>query len=87
MLTVRYWFSEARVSSLFKRRLTWFLCYGFSYLVMGQFMEQRKLWMPSYEAAINRTLEGDFAFISDRPILNYVARQDKHCGKFKVTGG
>lgn len=50
-------------------------------------MEQRKLWMPSYEAAINRTLEGDFAFISDRPILNYVARQDKHCGKFKVTGG
>lgn len=58
-----------------------------SYLVMGQFMEQRKLWMPSFEAAINRTLEGDFAFISDRPILNYVARQDKHCGKFKVTGG
>lgn len=58
-----------------------------SYLVMGQFMEQRKLWMPSYEAAVNRTLEGDFAFISDRPILNYVARQDKHCGKFKVTGG
>ena len=50
-------------------------------------MEQRKLWMPSYKAAINRTLEGDFAFISDRPILDYAARQDEHCGKFKVTGG
>ncbi len=59
----------------------------FSYLVMGQFMEQRKTWMPSYEAAINRTMEGDFAFISDRPILNYVSRQEDYCGKIKVTGG
>ncbi|XP_078376048.1 glutamate receptor ionotropic, kainate 2-like isoform X2 [Oculina patagonica] len=58
-----------------------------SYLVMGQFMEQRKTWMPSYEAAINRTMEGDFAFISDRPILNYVSRQEDYCGKIKVTGG
>ena len=54
---------------------------------MGQFMEQRKTWMPSFEAAINRTMEGDFAFISDRPILNYVSRQKEYCGKFKVTGG
>ena len=52
----------------------------FSYLVMGQFMEQRKTWMPGYEAAINRTMEGDFAFISDRPILDYVSRQnDESC--------
>lgn len=58
-----------------------------SYLVMGQFMEQRKTWMPSYEAAINRTMEGDFAFISDRPIVNYVSRQEEYCGKIKVTGG
>lgn len=61
--------------------------YFFSYLVMGQFMEQRKTWMPSYEAAINRTMEGDFAFISDRPILNFVSRQKEYCGKFKVIGG
>jgi len=58
-----------------------------SYLVMGQFMEQRKTWMPGFEAAINRTMEGDFAFISDRPILDYVSRKKKHCGKMKVTGG
>jgi len=58
-----------------------------SYLVMGQFMEQRKTWMPSFEAAINRTMAGDFAFISDRPILNYVSRQEKYCRKLKVTGG
>jgi len=54
---------------------------------MGQFMEQRKTWMPEYEAAINRTMKGDFAFISDRPILDYAAREKKHCGKMKVTGG
>jgi len=58
-----------------------------SYLVMGQFMEQHKTWMPGYEAAINRAMEGDFAFISDRPILDYVSRQKKYCGKMKVTGG
>lgn len=54
---------------------------------MGQFMEQHKTWMPGYEAAINRAMEGDFAFISDRPILDYVSRQKKYCGKMKVTGG
>ena len=47
----------------------------FSYLVMGQFMEQRRTWMPSYDAAFNRTMDGDFAFIADRPILDYVARK------------
>lgn len=58
-----------------------------SYLVMGQFMEQHNTWMPGYDAAINRTMKGDFAFISDRPILDYVSRQKEYCGKMKVTGG
>ena len=54
---------------------------------MEQFMEQHNTWMPGYEAAIDRTMEGDFAFISDRPILDYVSRQKEYCGKMKVTGG
>lgn len=58
-----------------------------SFLVMGQFMEQHKTWMPSYEAGINRTMAGDFAFISDRPILDFAARKKEYCGKLKVTGG
>lgn len=67
-----------------KRCCDWLI---FSYLVMGQFMEQHNTWMPGYDAAINRTMKGDFAFISDRPILDYVSRQKEYCGKMKVTGG
>ena len=54
---------------------------------MGQFMEQHNTWMPSYDAAINRTMDSDFAFISDRPILDFVSRQKEKCGKLKVIGG
>ncbi|XP_015749283.1 PREDICTED: uncharacterized protein LOC107329066 [Acropora digitifera] len=57
------------------------------YLVMGQFMEQRKTWMKNYKAAINRTMAGNFAFISDGPILDFASRQEEYCGKLKVTGG
>lgn len=58
-----------------------------SYLVMGQFMEQHKTWMKNYEAAIHRTMAGNFAFISDGPILDFASRQKEYCGKLKVTGG
>lgn len=50
-------------------------------------MEQRKTWMPDYNAGIKRAMEGDFAFISERPILDFVSRQKENCGKLKVTGG
>ncbi|XP_048581286.1 glutamate receptor ionotropic, kainate 2 isoform X2 [Nematostella vectensis] len=57
------------------------------FLVMGQFMEQRKTWMPDIQTAIDRVMNSNFAFISDRPILEYIARQPEYCGKLKVIGG
>ncbi|EDO46596.1 predicted protein [Nematostella vectensis] len=52
-----------------------------------KFMEQRKTWMPDIQTAIDRVMNSNFAFISDRPILEYIARQPEYCGKLKVIGG
>ncbi|KAK3711403.1 hypothetical protein QZH41_013510, partial [Actinostola sp. cb2023] len=57
------------------------------FLVMGQFMEQQKTWMPDYDTAIDRVMNNNFAFIADRPILEYITRQKKYCGILKVIGG
>jgi hypothetical protein len=54
---------------------------------MGQFMEQRKTWMPTIQAAIDRVMNSNFAFIADRPILEFMARKKEYCGKLKVIGG